>query len=205
MNHLKTSPERKIGKNKLKAKVLIACEDTKSAKTYLKKLAKDYGVLADVIFAKHTGTDPMSVYMDIANHIKLNSDVKYESKWIVIDRDSWPLDKFKGAISAAKSKGVYVAYSNEAYELWLLLHYKKQTASINRNRLKSELSKKDYLPDYEKGDELVYEKTIQYQDDAIKNAQELLRQHMHNNGAISPDSNNPSTTFHCLVLPKKYW
>ena len=199
MNHLKTSSERKIGKNKLKAKVLIACEDTKSAKIYLQKLAKDCGVLADVIFAKHIGTDPMSVYTAIAEHIRLNSKIKYESKWIVIDRDSWSLGAFNGAISSAKSQGIHVAYSNEAYELLLLLHYRRQTASITRNKLKSELSKKGYLPDYEKGDELIYEKTIKYQDDAIKNAQELLRRHINNNGIISPDSNNPSTTFHCLV------
>ncbi len=47
---------------------------------------------------------------------------QYDQVWCVFDKDDFSEKNFNDAISLAKSKGVKVAYSNQAFEYWLILH-----------------------------------------------------------------------------------
>lgn len=97
-----------------------------------------------------------------------------------------------------------MAYSNEAFELWFLLHFNLIGSAIGRNdynkkvtenyrkltgdkKYKYEKSKSVYpLIDVIKGKE----------SDAIKNAKKLLEQHKSKTSFVKK---NPSTTVHLLV------
>ena len=49
---------------------------------------------------------------------------------MVFDKDDYP--DFDEAIELAKKNGFEVAYSNQAFELWFLLHFKKYSGKLHR-------------------------------------------------------------------------
>jgi hypothetical protein len=56
--------------------------------------------------------------------------------WCVFDVDEHP--NLKQAIEMAKANGINVAISNPCIELWFLLHFKDQTAHVDRHQAQSE-------------------------------------------------------------------
>jgi hypothetical protein len=191
----KAQRKRTIKKTRdISKRVLIACEDTKSSKFYFTKMIKDYGLRGQVVFAEHIGTNPMKVLEAIKVH--LTKDSNFDEKWIVIDKDSYSKAEFNGTIASAKTLGVNVAYANEAYELWILLHFKNQKAYINRTQLNKELK---VLIDYEKNNEFIYEIIKSKQDKALKRSKELIQHFIDINGYPKPYDDNPSNTIYKLV------
>ena len=114
-------------------------------------MIEDYGLRGKVTFAKHIGTNPMKVLEAIKVH--LLKDSNFDERWIVIDKDSYSKSEFNGTLASAKSLNINVAYANEAYELWILLHFKEQKAYINRFQLNKELKN---LVDYEKNNAIYF-------------------------------------------------
>ncbi|MDJ0775880.1 MAG: RloB family protein [Mastigocoleus sp. MO_167.B18] len=118
----------------------------------------------------------------------------YGQVWCVFDRDSWSKANFKNAIENAKAEGFKVAYSNEAFELWYILHFEFLNTGISRSKylqkLNSLLAEK-----YQKNSETIYEEIFEKQPTAIKNAEKLLKEYNPQN----PEKDNPSTTVHLLV------
>jgi hypothetical protein len=53
--------------------------------------------------------------------------------WVVFDKDDF--DNYSSAISSAHQADMKVAYSNECFELWLLLHFQEQKIQIKRAAL----------------------------------------------------------------------
>ena len=60
--------------------------------------------------------------------------------WVVFDKDSWK--DFDKAIALAKKNNISVAYSNECFELWFILHYDFLDSDIGRKGYNEILSKK---------------------------------------------------------------
>jgi hypothetical protein len=72
----------------------------------------------------------------------------------------------------AEKNNLKVAFSNESFELWYLLHFIYFDSNISRKDYISKL--KEYLPEYKKNDPTIYSKILDKQDDAIKNALRLI-------------------------------
>lgn len=202
--------------------VIIACEDEASAPTYFKmiveKLKNNKLITQDsLVIANHKHNTPTGVLSDLLSHKEDEKNYKdFEHKWIVIDRDAPRVnggghtkDDFNGALSSAKSKKVEVAYANDSYELWYLLHFNPRITAILRDEILKEVIKKlkeknlikfrDLDNENIKSKEytkLIYEELLEFQQKAIKNAKKLLESYgeTHN-----PESDNPSTTIHKLV------
>lgn len=182
--------------------VLIALEDTKSSKYYFEALIKDKKLTGSIVFAKHIGTDPNKVLEAIVKHEREHPKEKYEKRWIVIDKDDWSKDQIKGTIERARSLGICVAMSNEAYELWILLHFKSVTRYMSRTDLNRELHKifqERFSIDYAKSSQDIYSFTVGLQPAAIHNAKKLLKKHTEVNDDISPYDCNPMTMIFELV------
>lgn len=182
--------------------ILIALEDEKSSRYYIRDLIKDKGVSGNVVFAEHIGTDPNSVLKAISKFEVDNPYTKYEKAWLVIDRDSFSKSNFNGTLATAIQKEICVAYSNECYELWLLLHFKDVTGPRTRKDIKEELNKeflKNFNFKYEKSEKHVYGMIIDRQNDAIKRATDLIKNIIKHNGKLDPSTDNPSTKMHILV------
>ena len=199
--HKKRKERNILAKRDVRKSVLIALEDTKSSKYYFKKLLSDKKLVGKVIFATHIGTDPQNVIKAIIEH-KNKSKKEYEKSWVVFDVDNYSANQVNGAIASAKSQNICVAVSNEAYELWILLHFENLTKFTNRKQLTNKVNayfKKEFKKEYLKSSQEVYEFIIGKQETAIKNAKSLVKMHKKNNGDIDIVSNNPITFIYELV------
>lgn len=67
----------------------------------------------------------------------------YGHVWVIFDKDSFTDDQFNSAIEQAKSKGYHVGWSNEAFELWFLLHFEFLNTGITRDQYNDKLT--DYF------------------------------------------------------------
>ncbi len=57
----------------------------------------------------------------------------YDHYWVVFDKDATPDAAFNAAIDLANTNGFRVAYSNQAFELWFLLHFHYVSGPMHRN------------------------------------------------------------------------
>jgi hypothetical protein len=127
--------------------------------------------------------------------IGIAENKRYNQTWVVFDKDSFKDEQFDNAIYKARANKIRVAYSNEAFELWYLLHFEYLNAGIHRKQYEGKLTKY-LLFKYEKNLEIMYEKLIKRQTTAIKNAKMLMNEHI----GIIPSKANPSTTVYKLVI-----
>ena len=77
-----------------------------------------------------------------------------------------------------------VAWANEAFELWYLLHFNYHDTGISRD---------DY-----KADKTIYGQVKPHQETALRNARRLER-HWQEMAEKFPERQNPSTSVHKLV------
>ncbi len=124
--------------------------------------------------------------------------------WVVFDYDTKgdanEEQDFNDAIALAKDNGIRVAYSNDSFELWFLLHYQYQTAALTRHEYYEILS--GHLGcNYEKeGKAKEFSQSLYYlllgtQAIAIQNATRLYNEK--SDDVYSKQ--NPCTTVHLLV------
>lgn len=181
--------DRKVNIREERQRFLIVCEGSKTEPNYF----KEFRVLGLVIDIEGPALSPIQL-VDEAHRLRQNKEKNYDQVWCVFDRDDWPVDNFNGALSKAQAQGIQVAYTNEAFELWYLLHFHYHDTAIGRetykDRLTAHLGKA-----YVKNDKTIYGtlKTKIY--DAIRNAERLLTQY----NPPKPGVDNPSTTVHLLV------
>jgi hypothetical protein len=66
----------------------------------------------------------------------------FDEVWAVFDKDDFPNERFDNAVSLAKQNGIENGSSNQAFELWYVLHFQYLQTAINREDYFSILSKK---------------------------------------------------------------
>ena len=118
----------------------------------------------------------------------------YDQIWCVFDKDDWNEGDFDNAISRAEKQGLKVAYSNQAFELWYLLHFHYYNSPMPRKDYGNKLSELLGCP-YSKNSLDMYDQLWPKQGAAIKNARRLLKFYPNPRPALD----NPSTTVHILV------
>ncbi|MEG4293288.1 RloB family protein [Microcoleus sp. C2C3] len=178
---------RKVNEREVRQRFLIVCEAEKTEPNYF----KSFRVPKNVIDVKGVGENPSNL---VESARRYNSLEDYDQVWCVFDRDNWKPQDFNNAIQNAENQNFKVAYSNEAFELWYVLHFEFLNTGIPRtdycHKLTNLMGKK-----YQKNSEHIYDKLIDKQDIAIKNSKKLLKQYPRQ----SPVQDNPSTTVHLLV------
>lgn len=179
---------RKQNVREVRQRFLIVCEGKKTEPNYF----KSFDVQTDVRVVG-VGADPMHVVRE-AIAIKRDNKELYDQVWCVFDRDSFSADTFNGAIQLAKENNISVAYSNEAFELWYLLHFAYHNTAVSRQDYIKKLEK-CLGRAYEKNCCTMYQACEKLQEQAIRNAERLLQEYEH----PSPERDNPSTTVHLLV------
>ncbi len=138
------------------------------------------------------------------------SNKNVDEIWVVFDKDDADkvpatIQNFKEAFEIAHKEGVRVAYSNEVFELWLLLHYQNvdHAKPIPRNkiyqlleaRIKRHPAHREFI--YQHGKRAVIDALLKSGNEpkAIQRAEDLLKAH----DLTTPINANPSTTVHVLV------
>jgi len=168
-----------------RVRFLIVCEGEKTEPNYFNSFRVPKCVVIGV------GANTVSL---VKKAIELKSKDSYEQVWCVFDRDSFPVQNFNNALALAKKNKIEVAYSNEAFELWYILHFHYHDAATSRDDYKQILSQRLGFT-YQKNDPTMYDSLSSRQDDAIRNAARLLNFYVNR----TPASDNPSTTVHILV------
>lgn len=120
----------------------------------------------------------------------------YCEVWCVFDRDSFPLANYDRAFQLARANGIKIAWANEAFELWYLLHFNYHDTGISRDDYQARL--KQCGLEYNKADQTIYARVKERQSTALKHARRLER-HWHEMGERFPERQNPSTSVHKLV------
>lgn len=133
---------------------------------------------------------------------KVISDKSYNEEvdetWVVFDRDidiRKPNDKetLNEALALAERENINVAYSNDAFELWFLLHFQAVSGEMHRDVVCDKL-KTHIGGSYEHGDD-IFDKIDAFYPEALKRAQQMLRAAE----GVRPVDANPSTTVHLLT------
>lgn len=179
-------------------RVLILCEDTKSSVFYFNGFQIDARRVE--VCRVGTGLNTDSLVEDAINrkNAAARAGQPYNDVWCVFDRDSFPPQNFNRAFKIADNNNINVAWANEAFELWYLLHFNYYDGGMSRTEYGQRLSDLLHCA-YSKADETIYEKLIDHQPKAIKNAQRLEK-HWQDMGGCNPVSANPSTNIHELVI-----
>ena len=176
-------------------RVLIVCEDSKSSRYYFESFEVNKNRAEVVAVGTGMNTDSLVEFAMARKEHAERVAQPYNEVWCVFDRDDFPLANYCRAFELARSNGLKVAWTNEAFEFWYLLHFNYHDAGISRHDYKSKL-KPNF--DYDKSDGQIYSKVKQHQATAIQNAQRLER-HWNELGERFPERQNPSTSVHKLV------
>lgn len=185
------SYEREVATRLPRKTFLIVCEGTKTEPNYF----RSFEVLSAKVEIRGTGRNTLSL-VHYAEQILDERDEEFDEVWLVFDKDSFSSVSFNNAVffcQAHHDKGFRVAYSNEAFELWYLLHFELITKPISRFNYNAMLSKrmKTY---YKKNLPNMYQQLLPRQPLAIENAKLLYEKRSN-----SPAKDNPSTTVFQLV------
>lgn len=202
-------------------RILIVCEGEKTEPLYfnwwkrqlenIKRIARsrtigeiEITIPDDEIEVKGEGRNTKSLVQK-AIELKNRPDniVDYTQIWCVFDRDSFKPEQYNAAIEACKGD-IKAAYTNEAFELWYLLHFDYVNTGVSREQYKEKLTTclygKKSKQKYKKKDPEIYKKLLAHpkadQQRAIQHAKELSK---HYEGQKNYADHNPSTTVHKLV------
>jgi len=134
----------------------------------------------------------------------LKKDDSFDQIWCVFDKDNCSKEQFNQAERLAKENNVKIAYSNEAFEIWFILHFQYLDIATSRSEypkiLNTQMKKCQLLNEkeqYAKNREDMYEKLKSYQRTAITNAAKLIQDR--DEAKKHPFDANPSTTVQELV------
>ena len=179
-------------------RVLIICEGKVTEPSYFQGLKSEEQVRSvDVIVDEQGGTPKTLVERAVARmkadrraaKAARDQNLIYDEIWCVFDVDEHP--KLSEAKQQAVANNISTAISNPCFELWLLLHFKKRTAWIDRHAVQSECGK--LLKDFDK--KVDFSEVRDRVERAIQHALELEKWQAQR--GCSGD--NPSTTVHILV------
>lgn len=208
----RTEKKRKTGFKSKRKFYLIVCEGEKTEPNYFGALKNSLprGVLALTnIDIDGTGKNTLSI-IEEAKKLRKKYEEKYlrkiDSVWAVFDKDSFPSEKFNNAINKGENSRpkINCAWSNEAFELWYLLHFNYYNTGIQREQyqrlLEKELNKAGNTSGfrYVKNSEKMFSILNQYgnQETAINNARKL--ESLYHDRSYS--NHNPCTKVHTLVI-----
>lgn len=97
-------------------RILIVCEGANTERTYFQQ----FRLTSAEILALGAGCDTVRVVERAREEQRKG---KYDQVWVVFDKDDFPANNFNNAIFMAEEFGFGVAYSNQAFEYWLILHF----------------------------------------------------------------------------------
>lgn len=180
---------RRIGFRESVQTFLIVCEGSRTEPYYFEA----FRVPKDVRRIEIKGTGMNTIKLVKAT-IDFKKREKYDQVWCVLDADDFPKENINHALALAAQNGIQVAFSNQCFELWYLLHFNYYNAAMSREQYQDVLEKLLKHP-YDKSCGTTYYELVDLQWQAIRNAERLLKQYQ----PYDPATNDPSTTVHLLV------
>lgn len=190
---------RKSKSKPLKNKIKIFCNSLETEVNYFKSFkleiekAKISDIAIEVVPTQNKGgKDPISA---VRFAIKNREDAT--SVWVVFDKDEYSINE---AIKEAEANDIEVAWSNECFELWFILHFNNVVTSMDRKQCLTKIKtlfREKLKKEYEKNGLNYYEclkDKIKMAITFAKRQHQILQSERRN-----PDNSNPCTTVYKLV------
>lgn len=193
--------ERDCHTRPLRQRFLIVCEGEKTEPHYFEaiKASLKRGVVQVRVLGLGTNTlDLVKRAVQEKKGIWVTGEAQFDQVWAVFDRDSFPADDFDNAIHLASEEGIPCAWSNEAFELWYILHFEDRSSAMPRKDYQKRLSKCLKFP-YQKNDPSMYDRLQELGSEAkaIERAARLEKSRQ--DSGTTPSKANPCTLVYQLV------
>ena len=200
---------RPFGNKPKRRSILIVCEGEQTEPLYFDALKERLPreVLKRVTI-QGTGVNTYKL-IECAEKViaerEKNGHPPFYEVWLVFDKDSFPNAHFNETIEEAKRRERwYCAWSNEAFELWYVLHFRHVTTPISRmayktileTEIRNNLGDSNYC--YAKNDRKMFERLLPYVASAIERARRGVERQEELHGA-NWAAMNPATRVHELV------
>ncbi|MEI6436182.1 MAG: RloB domain-containing protein [Bacteroidota bacterium] len=218
LNKAKTKDEdiRPFRPRRYETFILIVCEDKSTEPYYFRQFKQLFPEETVYLREIGTGKKPKGIVEQaVKERDSLSAEARKEidEVWVVFDKDDegnnqTTLASFNTAWELAEKENIKIAFSNEVFELWLLLHFGDVSSAnpIPRadifsrlgNAIASFESYKSFIYNHKKADpEGVIGAVSVYgnEEKAIQRAEKLLIEQINK----KPIEANPSTRVHFLV------
>ena len=114
--------------------ILIVCEGVNTEPSYFRQ----FRLTSGRIVALGAGCETIRV---VERAFEEQKKGKYDQTWVVFDKDDFSDQDFNAAIEKAKQLNFGVAYSNQAFEYWLILHFEDhQGGGMHRDQYHEKLN-----------------------------------------------------------------
>ncbi|MFK7970677.1 MAG: RloB family protein [Bacteroidia bacterium] len=173
---------------------LVVCEDQKTEPVYFETFKDQFPKKTFYLRCIGTGRDPLGVVeQTVLQKQKMEKELGREIDfvWAVFDKDDadenqTKIDKFNAALKLASENKIEIAFSNEVFEVWLLLHFQKlnlatpipraKVYELLENKIQKADSKSSFK--YKHGDSEVIQQVVRLGDEklAIERAK-VLKSH----------------------------
>lgn len=189
---------------------LFVTEGTKTEPNYLQGIidliCKRYGNSAVKQFQVIGEGDNTLNLLQKAENYQQNEADEFQHVWILFDQDDFPADSFDNTENRChalnerlRAQGrdtvFHAIWSNQCFELWLLLHYEYLQTDITRKQYRANLSK-HIGRHYQKNDDALFDQLLPYMDAAIKRAKKLMENY---SSDMPPSQQAPATKVYELV------
>lgn len=129
---------------KVRCRILIVCEGEKTEPNYFKSFDQmQYGSAVYNIECEGGKINTVQV-VDKAIELRdraIDAGTPYDTVWAVFDKDDFPASAFNAAIIKAEQHEIGCAWSNEAFELWYVLHFVNRVTAMSREDYKKTIGK----------------------------------------------------------------
>ena len=189
--------QRMVENKPVGKRFLIICEGEKTEPHYFESFPqpRDGFIIVEGVGAN---TDSLvELAITIRAEMERERRQKFTDVWCVFDRDSFPAQNFNRALELAELNRIEAAYTNEAFELWYLLHFAYHDTAVSRHDYRAKLSDSNRLNfKYAKNNPDMYDILLDRQPDAMRNARQLFSTY---GRRLNPEKSNPITRAHRLV------
>lgn len=183
---------------------LIVCEGEKTEPNYFRAFIERWSEVKEIKVAG-CGCSTCQLIIEakkLREKLERERMVPFDRVWLVFDKDEFK--DFNKAIADAKKEGMNCAWSNQAFELWYVLHFQYLDTGVDRKQYiemiedKVRKASKSKTFKYKKNDEGFYQILQAHGDEeqAIKRAQKL-RENMGKKKNYA--AHNPRTEVDLLV------
>jgi len=178
--------------------LLVVCEGEVTEPQYLRGFARAQGANTVRLHVEAPGGDPRAL---VERAVELrdqavaraarerDANLAYDEVWCVFDVDDHA--RLRTARELAERTGIGLAVSNPSFELWLILHFRNQSAHLTSKRAAEILGK--HIRDYHK--HVRYDELSSGYADAVERAASLERRHLE----AGTEDGNPSTGVYYLT------
>lgn len=198
------SSGRKQGTRDQIVRFLIVCEGEKTEPNYFRAFTERWSEVKEIKVAG-CGCSTCQLIIEakkIQEKLEHERQVPFDRVWLVFDKDEFK--DFNKAIADAKKEGMNCAWSNQAFELWYVLHFQYLDTGVDRKQYigmiedKVRKASKSKTFKYKKNDVGFYQILHEHgnEDFAFKNAEKLRNRHK---GKVDYAAHNPRTEVDLLV------